>query len=182
MTKILNLRQAKPASQTDVPQKKTTEKERVQSSEISWEAASFYFNPQKRYLSLTVIALVTGGGGILFFRGDMLTSIFLLLSSLVLILYSTRRPEMSKISINQRGIAIGETMYYYKELRSFWIHYDPGSLKELSLEAKKWYMPYVKVSIENKNPLVIRSLLMNFLQEKEHEHSLVDILSRKIGL
>ena len=157
-------------------------KEGTHPPEITWEASSFYFNPQKRYLSLTVIALVAGGGGILFFRGDMLTAIFLLLCSLILILYAGKSPEVSKISINQRGIAIGETVYYYKDLRSFWIHYEPGSLKELSLEAKKWYMPYVKVSIENKNPLVMRSLLVNFIPEKEHEHSLVDIISRKIGL
>jgi|SRR3989338_2863107 len=150
---------------------------------ISWEAPSFHFNPQKRYLSLIIIALLTSGGGaLLFFKGDMLTAIFLLLSSLILILYSTKRPEISKITIDQRGVAIGDSIHYYRDLKSFWIHYNPNSLKELSLESKKWYMPYVKVSIENNNPLLVRSLLINFLAEKEHEQSLVDIVARKIGL
>lgn len=149
---------------------------------ISWEAPSFYFNPQKRYLILIIAALASGGGAMLFFQKDTLTAIFLLLSSLVLILYSNKRPEISKITIDQTGIEIGDAMYYYKDLKSFWINYDPGSLKELSFESKKWYLPYVKVSIENRNPLIIRSLLINFLPEREHEHSLVDIISRKIGL
>ncbi len=149
---------------------------------ISWQAPSFYFNPQKKYLSLVIIALALGGGGLLFFGQDTLTSIFLLLSSLVLVLYSTKRPEISRIVIDQRGVVIGDVMYYYRDLKSFWINYDPGNLKELSLESKKWYMPYVTVSIENNNPLTVRSLLINFLPEREHEHSLVDIISRKIGL
>jgi len=150
--------------------------------QISWQAPSFYFNPQKRYLSLLIIALALGGGGLLFFGQDMLTSIFLLLSSLVLILYSNKRPEMSNVSIDQRGVAIGNAIYYYKDLKSFWINYDPSSLKELSLESKRWYLPYVTISIENNNPLLVRSLLISFLPEREHEHSLVDIIARKIGL
>ena len=150
--------------------------------QISWEAPSFYFNPQKRYLSLLITALALAGGAMLFWQKDTLTAIFLVLSSLVLILYSNKRPEISRIIVNQKGITVGDTLHYYKDLRSFWIHYDPGSSKELSLESKKWYMPYIKVSIENNNPLDIRSLMINFLPEKEHENSLVDIIARKIGL
>ena len=150
--------------------------------QIQWQAQSFHFNPQKRYLSLIIAALTTGGVAMLFLHKDTLTAIFLLLSSLVLMLYSNKRPEISKITINQVGIEIGEIIYYYKDLKSFWINYEPGSFKELSLESRKWYLPYVKVSIDNKNPLVIRSLLINFLAEKEHEHSLVDIIARRIGL
>ena len=150
--------------------------------QISWEAPSFYFNPQKRYLSLLIIALALAGGAMLFWQKDTLTAIFLVLSSLVLILYSNKRPEISRITVDQKGIAIGDTLHYYKDLRSFWLHYDPGNAKELSLESKRWYMPYVKISIENNNPLEIRSLMINFLPEKEHENSLVDIIARKIGL
>lgn len=150
--------------------------------QISWEAPSFYFNPQKKYLALLVIALATGGGAMLLWNRDTLTAIFLILSSLVLVLYSNKRPDVSKIKIDQAGVVVGENLYYYKDLKSFWIHYDPGSLKELSLESRKWYLPHIKVSIENNDPLTIRSLLINFLAEKEHENSLVDIIARKIGL
>ena len=198
MTKVLDLRK-KQETPAQVPPKKIFKKGGVSSSvkavakipslplskkppQISWQAPSFYFNPQKRYLSLLIIALALGGGGLLFFGQDMLTSIFLLLSSLVLILYSNKRPEMSNVSIDQRGVAIGNAIYYYKDLKSFWINYDPNNIKELSLESKRWYLPYVTISIEDNNPLLIRSLLISFLPEREHEHSLVDIIARKIGL
>jgi len=185
MTKVIDLRQkrGKTSQRTIfVVKKSVTPPTQNQPPRIVWEAPSFYFNPQKRYLSMVIIALVSAGGSMLLFSGDMLMAIFLLLSSLVLILYSTKRPEISKIMIDPRGITIGDATHHYKDIRSFWLHYDPGNLKELSLELKKWYMPYVKVSIADKNPLIIRSILVNFLPEKEHEHSLVDIIARKIGL
>jgi hypothetical protein len=190
MIKVLDLRnkQKRPVAKEPIkiaPKREATPvkiPENQERPQISWEAPSFYFNPQKKYLALLVIALTLGGGGMLFFKRDTLTAIFMLLSSLVLILYSNKRPEISKIKIDQTGVTVGDVLYYYKDLRSFWIHYDPGNIKELSLESRRWYMPYVKVSIENKNPLMIRSLLVNFMVEREHEHSLVDIIARKIGL
>ena len=149
---------------------------------IEWEAPSFYYDPQKKYLALIIIALLCGAGAILFYRMDTLTAIFLILSSLVLILYANKKPTVSKVTINHAGITIDDVAYYYKDLKSFWLDYDPHGPKELSLEAKKWYMPYIKVSIEDQNPVSIRSLMVNFVIEREHEKSLVDLISRKIGL
>jgi len=155
---------------------------RLKIPRISWEAPSFYYNPQKRYLSLIILALALGGSSLLFFGRDMLTAIFLLLVSLVIILYSNKRPLDSKITINEAGIMVDGNAYYYKDLKSFWINYNPNNIKELSLESKKWYMPYIKILTEKQNPLEIRSFLISFLPEKEHENSLTDIISRKIGL
>ena len=73
-------------------------------------------------------------------------------------------------------------MYYHKDLKSFWIEYNPEWLKELSLESAKWYMPYIKVLLNEQNPVEVRALIVNFLPEKEHEISLVDHVGRKLGL
>ena len=149
---------------------------------FEWEAPSFYYNPQKKYLALIVIALLTGATAMLFYRIDTLTAIFLILSSLVLILYTNKKPALSKIIVSHAGVTIDDHSYYYKDLKSFWLDYDPYGPKELSLESRKWYMPYIKVSIENQNPVELRSLMINFIAEKEHEKSLVDLISRKLGL
>lgn len=150
--------------------------------EISWEAPSFYYNPQKRYLSLVIIALLAGAAALIIFRYDTLTSVFLILASLVLLLYGKQKPTISKIVIDQSGVSIDDIVYHYKDIKSFWIEYNPGGPKELSLESAKWYMPYVKVLLNEQNPVEIRSLIINFLPEKEHENSLVDIIGRKLGL
>lgn len=149
---------------------------------ISWEAPSFYYNPQKRYLSMLIVALLTGAIALLIFERDALTSIFLILSSLVLILYGNQKPMASKIKIDQSGILVDDRMYYYKDLKSFWIDYNPGGPRELSIESVKWYMPYIKVLLNEQNPIEVRSLVINFLPEQEHENSLADHIGRKLGL
>ncbi|HXK41018.1 MAG: hypothetical protein A3G45_00350 [Candidatus Staskawiczbacteria bacterium RIFCSPLOWO2_12_FULL_37_15] len=192
MGKILNLRK-QPAKAPQTLQRrreevKVTEKPAVvieqfaEKPEIFWEAPSFYYNPQKRYLSLITVALLAGAAALLIFKYDTLTSIFLILASLVLLLYSKQKPTMSKIAVGQSGILVDEIMYYYKDLKSFWIEYNPGGPKELSLESAKWYMPYVKVMLSDRDPVEVRSLIVNFLPEKEHENSLVDHIGRRLGL
>src|SRR3989338_835732 len=197
MPKILNLRKKQDLSKRTTqslfqPKKevrvelttkqKQAEEQVTEKPQISWEAPSFYYNPQKRYLSLVIVALLAGAVALLTFKYDTLTSIFLILTSLILVLYSKQKPTISKIVVNQSGIWVDDVIYYYRDLKSFWIEYNPGGPKELSLESAKWYMPYVKVLLNEQNPLEVRYLIVNFLPEKEHENSLVDHISRKLGL
>ena len=162
---------------------KPVKREETKSSpHFEWQAPSFYYNPQKKYLALVVIALMAGAVALLFFDRDMLLAIFLMLSSLVLVLYTNKKPDMSKISVDQTGISINDRVYYYKELKSFWIDYNPHGPKELSLEARKWYLPHIKVSLEQEDPIELRSLMINFVPERVHEQSLVDFIARKLGL
>lgn len=171
-----------PESSQTWPEPVALHKQTEENLHISWEAPSFYYNPQKRYLSLLIAALLAGAVALLMFRRDALTSVFLMLSSLVLLLYSNQKPTTSKITVNQAGVLVDDMMYYYKDLKSFWIEYNPGGPKELSIESKKWYLPYVKVLLNEQNPLELRSLMVSFLPEKEHENSLADHVGRRLGL
>lgn len=195
MSKILNLRekpaQALKTSSSFVEQnlEKQQPKEEVrvekqveEKSQISWEAPSFYYNHQKRYLYLIEAALLAGAAGLLVFKQDILTSVFLILSSLVLFLYGRQKPVLSKITVDRSGISVNDIMYYHRDLKTFWIEYSPGGPKELSLESAKWYMPYIKILLNSQNPVEIRSFLINFLPEKEHEISLVEHIGRRLGL
>jgi hypothetical protein len=167
------------------PETKEEEKKsppEVSLSETSWEAPSFHHNPQKKYLIPVIIGLLAGAVALLFYDRDTLLAIFLILSSLVLSLYAAKKPDISKITIDETGVSINERKYYYRELKSFWIDYNPGGFKELSLESRKWYMPYIRVSIENQNPVELRSLMVNFVPEKVHEYSLIDFIARKLGI
>ncbi|MEK7603608.1 MAG: hypothetical protein AAB461_00620 [Patescibacteria group bacterium] len=195
MSKILNLRkkpaQALKTSSSFVEQnlegqrpkeEVRVEKQVSERSEMSWEAPSFYYNPQKRYLYVIEAALLAGAIALLVFKQDILTSVFLILSSLVLFLYGRQKPVLLKITVSQSGISADDIMYYYKDLKSFWTEYSPSGLKELSLESAKWYMPYIKILLNGQNPVEVRSFIIDFLPEKEHEISLIEHIGRRLGL
>ena len=181
--KLKNKIKADVTSSVSIPRSEISQ-QIPKSPKISWQAPSFYYNPQKKYLSLAVVVLVAAGGGFLFFQKDTLTAIFLMLTSLMFVLYANKKPTISDIIIDNSGIIVGGVSYYYRDLKSFWIDYNPGfgGTKELSLESRSWYVPYIKVSIENRDPIEIRSLMINFLPEKEHEASIVDLIAKRIGL
>lgn len=151
--------------------------------EFFWKTSLFYANPKKKYLLFALAAgLLIGAGVMIFFHKNTLTAILMIVSAMVLILYANKKPTKSQVAINELGITIDNRPFTYKELKSFWIEYAPGNVKELSLESKKWYLPYTKISIENQNPIELRTMLVNFLPEKEHEISLIDIVGKKLGL
>lgn len=151
--------------------------------EFFWETSMYCAEPRKKYLSFTLTAgLLIGSGAMIFFHKNTLTAIFMFVSASVLTLYTNKKPAISQIAINELGIAIDNQLYAFKELKSFWVEYAPGNVKELSLESKKWYLPYTKISIENQNPIDLRTMLANFIPEKEHEISLIDVISKKLGL
>ena len=131
---------------------------------------------------MIIMGLVAAGGGLWIFQKDSLSAIFLMMTSLMFILYANKKPTVSQIIVNDTGVSVADTHYPYRDLKSFWIDYNPGGNKELSLESKKWYLPYVKVSIAQKDPIEIRSLMLSFIPEKQHEASIADLIARKIGL
>lgn len=193
MAKIIDLRKkdsVKPVasnSKTPVVPKGSVEEKvapplKQALSQISWETPSFYYNPQKKYLYILAGSLVAGGLLMMIYRQDMLTAIFLILSSLVMILLSSRRPEVLKIVVDGRGISAGDTFYDYKKIRSFWVFNEPGQFKELSLELTSWYSPPVIISLEKADSFQIRNFLIKYIREKEQEASPIDIIGRKIGL
>jgi len=183
MTQVVNLRKKENFPVTESVSLIDREpREGVRTDRFEWEAPSFYNNPQKKYLILVVVALLGGAGTLIFYSRDILMAIFLILSSFVIVVYANKQPSSLRIVINNSGVVIDDTMYYYRNLKSFWLDYDPHGIKELSLEAKKWYIPYIRISIEKQNPVSLRSLMIRFVPEKEHEKSLVDLISRKIGL
>jgi len=197
MSKVLNLRkrpvkvtQSLPspifvAQNLDVqpPKKEVRVEEQVaERSQISWETLSFYYNPQKKYLYVIETVLLASAAALFVFKQDILTPLFLALSSFVLFLYGRQKPVLYKITVDQSGILVNDIMYYYRDLKSFWIEYTPGGAKELSLESAKWYMPYIKVILNDQNPVEVRSFIINFLPEKEHEISFADHVNRKLGL
>ena len=195
MTKIIDLRK-KPQSEKSgkiiqkiktLPQKENPtntapSKTKEEILTAVWNAPSFYSSPDKKYLYILIVLLAIGGVIIILLGKDILSAIFLILSSLVLFISSKKQPEIQQIVVDQRGVMMGDTAHPYKDLNSFWIHYESGDIKELSLESKKWYVPYIKIPLENINPLLVRSVLIKFLPEREHERSLTDMISRRIGM
>ena len=91
----------------------------------------------------------------------------------------SQKPRDIEYSLSPLGVKIGDKHHDYTEFESFWVHYTP-EVQEVSLKTKKTFSPYVKLSIEEQDPIHIRQMLSNYLLEEHQEEEITDILLRKI--
>jgi hypothetical protein len=179
---ILRKNTSKAQDLINFESKKTDEENSLFLKNISWLAPSFYNNNTTKKKLIPIIILLISAGLLFVFQENLLLVILLFMSSLVLMLNYSKKPDIVKINIDQTGISVDNIKYQYKDLKSFWIKYVPGQFKELSLESKKIYMPYVKIILNNQNPILLRSLLIKFIPEKEHKDSFIEQIARYLGL
>lgn len=121
--------------------------------------------------------IVAGGIAIALLIHAVITSnflfvIILFLIGLIVLVHERREPDNIEFMILEGGIAFGERFYSFKELKSFWIIYEPPTTKLLYLETDHVFRKELPIHLENQNPLFVRKVLLDFLDEdldKEEE-------------
>ncbi len=151
-----------------------------ETSAIRWSAHLSPPHRRDRVLYAT-IGLVVAAILVAYFAHDLLFTIVLILSAVVLNLNATRPRRQSEITVHATGISIDDQRHHYADMKSFWIDYQPN-LKELSIELKKGYSPIIKIPLEDANPLEIHQAMVSYVPEKEHDQSLLDHIVRLIGI
>jgi Flp pilus assembly protein TadB len=101
MKKVLDLRNKDKAS-SPKPQR-AREVINKNTRAIRWDAPSFYFNPRKRYLLFTIAGIITACGVLVFYYYDILTALFLIMTAVVIVLSSNKKPYKEQESLTQKA-------------------------------------------------------------------------------
>lgn len=96
---------------------------------------------------------------------NFLFIIIILIISAIVYLHERNNPAMIEFLILEGGIAMGEKFYPYKDLNAFWIIYQPPQVKVLYFGVNHFFRKEFPVHLENQNPLVIRRILLDYLDE-----------------
>lgn len=119
------------------------------------------------------------------FSANYLGAFLFLLSAFTvfMIIYNRKKktPAEVQCKIRSQGVQLGNILYPYENLQSFWIFYDPPYHKEISIRSQKTLMDHIKIPVGDEDPVKIREILLEFLPEKQQEESFVDIFARNIG-
>lgn len=143
---------------------------------LEWEAPEYISHKKTAdwYWWLSLIAV-----GLLIFSAyerSFLFAIFVVLGWFTIMLYSARNPAIMRMSISEQGITVGNNLYPWINIKSFWV-FEKNYKKEISLELKRTFMPYLKIPLDNIETLKVRETLLKFIPEKEQEESFIDNLS-----
>ncbi|QQS61555.1 MAG: hypothetical protein IPN70_01325 [Candidatus Moraniibacteriota bacterium] len=105
-------------------------------------------------------------------------AITFILVGIVLYLEFQKESPLLSFSIEVDGIHVNREVYPYENIESFWIFYEPGQRKIISLHTNGDLTPYVHIPIGDENPIKIREILEKILPEEPHPIRLVDILEK----
>jgi hypothetical protein len=117
-----------------------------------------------------------GIAGLGLFLFAVLTANFLFASiivfaALILALQHYRHPFTINFIISPDGISLQERLFPWKEIKSFWIIYEPPEVKNLYFEFKG-LRPRLRIPLHDQNPVAVRDALLPYLEEdleKENE-------------
>ena len=112
------------------------------------------------------------------FTDGLVMAITFILIGVVAYIILNKKPRVITFYITDDGIVAGREIYEFENINSFWIFYEPEGIKVVSLHVKSKFSPYIHIPIENEDPLKIREIILNYIEEKKHHPTLIDAFER----
>ena len=114
---------------------------------------------------------------------NFLFAIIIVMFGVIIGLSTLREPERILFQVTTRGVAVGHLFVPYKELKDFWIVYEPPYVKNLYIEHKNALTPRIVVPMDDEDPVEVRRALLEYLDEDGRtEEPLGDLMGRVLKL
>lgn len=128
-------------------------------------------------IGITVLAVTVI---LCFISGNFLFAVFLILFALIIFL-DIKRPTLDvDFKVYEEGLKLGSRFYEWSEINNFSVVYRPPEVKNLYLELDKKLSPEISISLEDQNPVKVREILNDYLEEdlERKDESFFDRISR----
>jgi hypothetical protein len=151
---------------------------------LSWKFPEF-LNYQ-RGKTWYVIATVVGAGLVIWSLATLnyLFAIVVVMVGVIVVAQGRRQPHDVVVQISEDGITVAQSFYRYKDIKSFWIVYDPPLIKKLFIDFKSAVRPTLTIQLENENPVNVRRILTKYIDEdiEKDEEPASDSISRLLKI
>lgn len=145
-----------------------------------WEVQEYekYDRNKRWYLVMGLI-----GASLLLYAvwtANYIFALIVVLFGIVLFVHDMQEPIKVPFTIVETGIVIGDKYYRFSELSSFWLLYNPPSVKNLYFATGKLVKHRIQVPLLDYDPRPIRDYLSQFLKEdlEQEEEPLSDYIAR----
>jgi hypothetical protein len=145
-----------------------------------WDVPEYerYPHSKKWYLVATLF-LVACIAYSIFFEENYLFAFILLLITVIFTFHEVREPGVVQFGITEKGIVWRGFLFPFREIRAFWIIYEPG-VQNLYFTFKKPTNPRLTIPLGEQDPSEIRELLKQYVFEdlSKDEEPLSDAVGR----
>lgn len=91
-------------------------------------------------------------------------------------------PRVLDFKVTIDGLVVGNEIYKFDDIKSFWIFYEPPHIKILSIHIDALLTPYIHIPVHQIDPVKLREVLMEFIPEVKQEQTLVDTVERLLHI
>ena len=116
-------------------------------------------------LNITLFKISDQAFAITFDKGNYLFIIFIILATILYLIIEKADIKTLDFTITYDGIFIANKFTEFKNLKNFYIIYQPPQTKNLYLQYKNTFRPYLQIPLLDQNPVEIRKILLEFLPE-----------------
>ncbi len=143
------------------------EEEKVRA--ITWEAPAHHHEEKSGdwFWILGIIA-VSVAVAVAFF-GDYLFSIFILVAAFVMALVSSKEPPIVEYSVSTRAVRVGDKLYPYTSLESYFIDESSRTEPQLLIKSKRLLDLMIIIPLPEDSIHDIEDILFDRLLEEEME-------------
>ncbi len=114
---------------------------------VTWEAPEHRHIEKSAdwYWALGIVAVAAAVASILF--RNTLFGIVILLGASTMVVFSHRKPKMMSFGVSSRGILVGNDLYPFTTLESFFIDEDHPQGPQLLIKSKRLFMPLIILTL-----------------------------------
>ncbi|OGH87521.1 MAG: hypothetical protein A3J93_03260 [Candidatus Magasanikbacteria bacterium RIFOXYC2_FULL_42_28] len=157
-------------------------REEVNTGEIVYEwSVKEYEQPERNrrwYIVMGIIGAVMLAFAII--SANYLFALLIALFAIILFMHDLVAPLDVPFAITEAGIILGKKFYRFSELESFWMIYDPPTVKNLYFSHSQMMRHRLVVPLLDNDPRPIRDYLNQFIEEdlEQEEEPTDDKLAR----
>lgn len=115
---------------------------------------------------------------------NFLFALIIVMVAMIMYISSLSRGNQIRFCVTEMGLVVGESFYPYKDIRRYWVIYEPPEVKNLYFDFKSPLSPRLTVTLGEHNPNEVREILNQILHEDltEDEEPATDYLARLFKL
>ena len=149
---------------------------------LHWRAPEFEVSDRDRkwYFGVTTVLLAIVAYAV--FTNALIMAITFILIGTVGYIYIHKEPRTLDFALTEEGVIAGREIDEFDSLRSFWIFYEEDGLQVISFHTSSYLLPYVHIPIHDQDPVAIREILLEHLDEEKHEPGMLEVLDRILHL
>jgi hypothetical protein len=146
--------------------------------EIFWTEHEYEFSEKSSEWFWLMGAVAFLGIVLSFVFKNFLLALIILVSSFILGTHAKHGPKEVTYGITHKGIRLGETLFRFKSIHSFWI--DTQN-KNLIIESERWVKHHIHIPLKTVDVDEVHRSLSSVLLEKEYHESFTDFVVEFFG-